>query len=152
MFDKKDQPIEAVTIKEIPNLDSIELLFFAYRDFVADPDKVLVEMGFGRAHHRVLYFVSTRPGMTVAELLDILKITKQSLARVLRQLLDSKLVVQIAGERDRRKRLLYVSDEGRALLLQLSNPQSKRMDRAFSALDEHERDVVLRFLKGMISE
>ena len=152
MFDKKDQPIQAVTIKEIPNLDSIELLFFAYRDFVADPDKVLVEMGFGRAHHRVLYFVSTRPGMTVAELLDILKITKQSLARVLRQLLDSKLVVQIAGERDRRKRLLYVSDEGRALLLQLSNPQSKRMDRAFSALDEQERDVVLRFLKGMISE
>ena len=152
MNGKTDRPIEAVTGKEIPNLDSIELLFFAYRDFVADPDKVLVEMGFGRAHHRVLYFVSTRPGMTVAELLDILKITKQSLARVLRQLLDSKLVVQVAGERDRRKRLLYVSDQGRALLLQLSNPQSKRMDRAFKALGEQERDVVLRFLKGMISE
>ena len=152
MSEKMSELSRAVTTQEVPNLDSIELLFFAYRDFVSDPDKVLLEMGFGRAHHRVLYFVSTRPGMTVAELLDILKITKQSLARVLRQLLDGGLVMQIAGDQDRRKRLLYATDEGRSLLLQLSNPQSKRMDRAFNALSDEERDTVLRFLKGMITE
>ena len=71
-----------------PYWDLIELLFFAYRDFVGDPDEVLIKLGFGRAHHRVLHFVNRNPGMKVAELLDILKITKQSLGRVLKQLID----------------------------------------------------------------
>ena len=73
---------------EAPTWDLIELLFFAYRDFVGDPDGVLADLGFGRAHHRVLHFVNRNPGMKVAELLDILKITKQSLGRVLKQLID----------------------------------------------------------------
>ena len=81
----------------------IELLFFAYRDFTSDPDVILEKRGFGRAHHRVLHFVDREPGMTVADLLDTLKITKQSLARVLKQLIDSGYIHQIAGpERSRR--------------------------------------------------
>ena len=88
-------------------------MFFAYRDFVTEPDDVLAKFGFGRAHHRVLHFVNRNPGMKVAELLDILKITKQSLGRVLKQLVDQGYVVQKEGANDRRQRLLYVTAEGR---------------------------------------
>src|SRR5262249_41205057 len=91
-----------------PTWDVIELLFFAYRDFIGDPDDVLAKCGFGRAHHRVLHFVNRNPGMKVAELLDILKITKQSLGRVLKQLIDQGYVAQKEGANDRRQRLLYV--------------------------------------------
>ena len=89
-----------------PAWDLIELLFFAYRDFVGDADAVLAEFGFGRAHHRVLHFVHRNPGIKVADLLDILKITKQSLGRVLKQLVDEGYVIQKEGEIDRRQRLL----------------------------------------------
>jgi DNA-binding MarR family transcriptional regulator len=95
-----------------PIWDLIELLFFAYRDFVSDPDDVLAKFGFGRAHHRVLHFVNRHPGMKVADLLDVLKITKQSLGRVLKQLVDQGYVVQREGENDRRQRLLYVTPKG----------------------------------------
>ena len=88
-----------VSSDEITDLETIELLFFAYRDFISDPDLMLRNLGFGRAHHRTLYFVSRNPGMTVAELLSILKITKQSLARVLRQLIDSGYILQTEGEK-----------------------------------------------------
>ena len=96
-----------------PVWDVIELLFFAYRDFIGDPDDVLAKFGFGRAHHRVLHFVNRNPGMKVAELLDILKITKQSLGRVLKQLIDQGYVLQKEGENDRRQRLLLRHAEGR---------------------------------------
>src|SRR5262245_62600912 len=89
--------------------DLIELLFFAYRDFTSDADEVLAKFGFGRAHHRVLHFVNRNPGMKVAELLDILKITKQSLGRVLKQLVDEGYVAQRAGANDRRQRLLFLT-------------------------------------------
>src|SRR5580698_1386028 len=102
-----------------PYWDLIELLFFAYRDFVGDPDQVLERLSFGRAHHRVLHFVNRNPGMKVAELLDVLKITKQSLGRVLKQLIDEGYVVQREGADDRR-RLLYVSPAGEALALKLA--------------------------------
>ena len=82
-------------------------MFFAYRDFVGDPDQLLDKLGFGRAHHRVLHFVNRNPGMKVAELLDVLKITKQSLGRVLKQLIDEGYVAQKEGA-DRRQRLLHV--------------------------------------------
>src|ERR1700680_2698050 len=85
-----------------------ELLFFAYREFTAGPDAILEEYGFGRAHHRVLHFVHRHPGLRVADLLDVLKITKQSLGRVLKQLVDQSYVVQKEGESDRRQRLLFV--------------------------------------------
>src|SRR6202049_4677965 len=103
-----------------PCWDLIELLFFAYRDFVGDPDEVLAKLGFGRAHHRVLHFVNRNPGMKVAELLDVLKITKQSLGRVLKQLIDEGYVIQKEGANDRRQRLLHVSPAGEGLALKLA--------------------------------
>ncbi len=93
----------------------VELLFFAYRDFTGDPDAILAEYGFGRAHHRVLHFVNRNPGLRVANLLEILKITKQSLARVLKQLIGEGFITQRAGAEDRRERLLYVTVKGHVL-------------------------------------
>jgi len=91
------------------DFEIIELLFFAYRDFVSDPDQILVKSGFGRAHHRVVHFVNREPGMTVADLLETLQITKQSLARVLKQLIDSGYIRQVAGPEDRRQRKLIAT-------------------------------------------
>ncbi len=107
-------------------VDAIELMFFAYRDFIADSDIILERHGFGRAHHRVLHFVSRNVGISIAELLDILQITKQSLARVLRDLLDKGYIEQRIGSHDRRQRLLYPSERGRKLHGQLMAPQQKR--------------------------
>ncbi len=108
----------------------VELLFFAYRDFVADPDHVLEGLGFGRAHHRVLHFVGRDPGMTVASLLDILQITKQSLARVLKELIDKGFIFQKEGEQDRRQRLLHLTSSGEMLRQKLMAPQIARFRRA----------------------
>jgi DNA-binding MarR family transcriptional regulator len=130
--------------------DLIELLFFAYRDFVGDPDEVLAKLGFGRAHHRVLHFVNRNPGMKVADLLDVLKITKQSLGRVLKQLIDDGYVVQKAGANDRRQRLLYVSSAGEALAMKLAGLQTARIARVLSELGPGAREAARRFLAGMI--
>ena len=131
-------------------LDIMGLFFFAYRDFTGDADALLERQGFGRAHHRVLYFVNLRPGMPVADLLDILKITKQSLARVLKQLIDAGHIVQRQGSRDRRQRRLYPTEDGRALALALAAPQSRRIARALEDAAPAERDAVERFLKQMV--
>src|SRR5512147_3123004 len=117
-----------------PTWDIIELLFFAYRDFVGDPDEVLLKFGFGRAHHRVLHFVNRNPGMKVADLLDILKITKQSLGRVLKQLVDMGFIEQKHGPVDRRQRLLYPTEAGRTLALRLMSPQARRLGAALASL------------------
>src|SRR5947209_3231301 len=117
-----------------PTWDVIELLFFAYRDFVSDPDEVLAKLAFGRAHHRVLHFVNRNPGMKVADLLDILKITKQSLGRVLKQLVDQGYIEQREGERDRRQRLLYVTPKGAELALRLAHLQTTRIARALGEI------------------
>ncbi len=113
-----------------PMWDIIELLFFAYRDFVSDPDDVLARFNFGRAHHRVLHFVNRHPGMKVADLLDVLKITKQSLGRVLKQLVDDGYVLQKEGENDRRQRLLFVTPKGEQLAMKLAGLQTERIARA----------------------
>lgn len=134
---------------EVSNLAVVELLFFAYRDFTADPDAILGEIGFGRAHHRVIHFVGSRPGMSVADLLDILRITKQSLARVLKQLIDSSYIRQTAGPEDRRQRRLFLTAEGERLRAELLSPQLRRIDRAFAAMDEDERRAVGEFLTRM---
>jgi DNA-binding MarR family transcriptional regulator len=134
-----------------PDWDLIELLFFAYRDFVSDPDQLLDKLGFGRAHHRVLHFVNRNPGMKVAELLDVLKITKQSLGRVLKQLIDEGYVVQREGA-DRRQRLLYVSPAGEALALKLAGLQAVRIGRVLDELGPGGRETARRFLAGMISD
>jgi DNA-binding MarR family transcriptional regulator len=133
-----------------PHFDLIELLFFAYRDFVGDPDEVLAKLNFGRAHHRVLHFVNRNPGMKVAELLDVLKITKQSLGRVLKQLVDEGYVVQKAGANDRRQRLLYASAAGEALATKLAGLQAVRIQRVLAELGPDTREAARRFLAGMI--
>jgi len=109
----------------------IELLFFAYRDFTAEPDAILAHYGFGRAHHRVIHFVGRHPQMTVGELLGILRITKQSLSRVLGQLVRQGFIIQRPGARDRRQRLLELTSKGRELERQLSEPQRLRVANAY---------------------
>jgi DNA-binding MarR family transcriptional regulator len=134
-----------------PIWDVIELLFFAYRDFTSDPDDVLAKFGFGRAHHRVLHFVNRNPGMKVAELLDILKITKQSLGRVLKQLIDQGYVVQKEGANDRRQRLLFVTPKGEGLAMKLAGLQTARIARALSDLGPNTHEEACRFLTAMIN-
>jgi DNA-binding MarR family transcriptional regulator len=131
-------------------LDVMGLFFFAYRDFVSDADALLERQGFGRAHHRVLYFVNLRPGMPVADLLDILKITKQSLARVLRQLVDNGYIEQKTGDTDRRQRLLYATQKGRELFDVLSATQTSRIEAAIASLPPEGKRTVLRFFVGMV--
>jgi len=131
------------------DFEIIELLFFAYRDFISDPDAILEKEGFGRAHHRVVHFVNRDPGMTVADLLDTLKITKQSLARVLKQLIDSGYITQREGPDDRRQRRLYPTTAGRALALDLARPQSRRIADALAGERGDKRAAVVHFLEGM---
>jgi DNA-binding MarR family transcriptional regulator len=139
------KPIKtAITDEDGIDFAIIELFFFAYRDFTSDP-------GFGRAHHRVLHFVNRRPGLTVAELLDVLKITKQSLARVLKQLIDTDHIVQLQGPRDRRQRELYPTAKGRALALALARPQSRRIRAALEDSGASERPLIERFLEAMVN-
>jgi DNA-binding MarR family transcriptional regulator len=133
-----------------PYFDLIELLFFAYRDFVGDADEVLAKLGFGRAHHRVLHFVNRNPGMKVADLLDVLRITKQSLGRVLKRLIDEGYVIQKEGANDRRQRLLYVSPAGEALAMKLANLQAARIAGVLDVLGPSAREAAQRFLAGMI--
>jgi DNA-binding MarR family transcriptional regulator len=142
--------VETVLPADELHFDLIELLFFAYRDFVSDPDEVLAKLGFGRAHHRVLHFVNRNPGMKVAELLDVLKITKQSLGRVLKQLIDEGYILQKEGANDRRQRLLYVTAAGAALAVKLAGLQTARIARVLAELGPDAREAARRFLAGMI--
>ena len=103
-----------------------DLLFFAYRDFTNVADEVLEELGLGRAHHRALHFIGRNPGITVSGLLAILRITKQSLARVLNALVDEGYVGQAPGYEDRRLRLLTLTDKGKALEQRLFECQRER--------------------------
>ena len=145
-----DRPTAGAGQTAEPVWDIIELLFFAYRDFVGDPDEVLLKLGFGRAHHRVLHFVNRNPGMKVADLLEILNITKQSLGRVLKQLVDEGYVLQKEGAQDRRQRLLYVTPKGESLALKLANLQTQRINRAFGELGPNAHEAARRFLTSMI--
>src|ERR1044072_2308961 len=115
-----------------PIWDLIELLFFAYRDFVSDPDHVLEKFNFGRAHHRGPDFVNRNPGMKVADLLDPLRITKQSLGRVLKQLVDEGYVLQKEGPDARRHRLLFVTPKRETLAMKLAGLQTERIARALA--------------------
>ena len=137
-------------IDEDMPLDVMGLFFFAYRDFVGDADALLERQGFGRAHHRVLYFVNLKPGMPVADLLYILKITKQSLARVLRQLIDNGYIEQKTGDADRRQRLLYATAKGRDFFETLSATQTSRIASAIAALPPEGKRTVLKFFVGMV--
>ena len=133
-----------------PMFDLIELFFFAYRDFVGDADRLLESYRFGRAHHRVLHFVNRQPGLTIAELLDILKITKQSLSRVLKELLDQNFVEARSGVADRRQRHLFTTAKGRKLALDLAQLQSRRFARVLENAPDGARQEAIRFLLAMI--
>ena len=142
--DRRDLPEDA------PAYGLIELFFFAYRDFVGDPDRILSDYGFGRAHHRVLHFVDRHPGLTIAELLEILKITKQSLNRVLRELIEKGFVEQRAGTEDRRQRLLFPTQPGHDLALRLARLQTERINRALGREPDEVEGAASRFLLAMI--
>ncbi|MBT6096175.1 MAG: MarR family transcriptional regulator [Rhodospirillaceae bacterium] len=131
---------------------AIELLFFAYRDFTGEADDILTEYGFGRAHHRALYFVGRNPGAAVNELLAILKITKQSLARVLGQLIDEGYIRQDSDPTDGRKRLLTLTDKGCDLEMLLMQRQSRRIQRAFDAAGVGAGAGFMRVLEAMIDD
>lgn len=109
----------------------IEAMYFAYRGFTADPDRILEKYAYGRAHHRALHFINRMPGTTVSGLMDVLGVTKQSLNRVLRTLIDDGLVESRVGREDRRERHLYLSDSGTVLEAELSDAQRERMRAAY---------------------
>jgi DNA-binding MarR family transcriptional regulator len=129
----------------------IELLFFAYRDFTAEPDAILDEYGFGRAHHRVVHFVGRHPQISVGELLGILRITKQSLNRVLGQLLRHGFIIQHRGAQDRRQRLLELTERGRELERRLSEPQRARVAAAYSRAGAQAVEGFRKVLLGIIA-
>lgn len=133
-------------------LKSTEFLYFAYRDFIAWPDEVLQKYGFGRAHHRVLFFVSQNPGMTVAELLKILNITKQSLSRVLSALIDQTYITQEIGEEDRRQRLLFLTNKGKELLKEVSVYQKEQMIKACKNSGLEATEGFWKVLTALINE
>ncbi len=149
-----DHPLSSLTLAGggAPDDELIELMFFAYRDLVGDADHLLEDFGLGRAHHRVLHFVNRRAGLTIAELLDILKITKQSLNRVLKDLLDRNFVVSCPGENDRRQRLLFPTRRGEALALDAARVQSRRFARVFAQLPLGARAKAREFLLAIIDE
>lgn len=131
---------------------AMELLFFAYRDFTSEPDNILAQYGFGRAHHRVIYFVGANPGMSVSDLLSILRITKQSLSRVLSQLLEEEFIEQLTDEEDRRRRLLYLTQRGRDLETQLTERQSKLIARAYREAGAEAVAGFCTVLSGIIND
>ena len=122
----------------------IEAMFFAYQGFTADPDRILAKLAYGRAHHRAIHFINRAPGTTVNNLLSILGVTKQSLNRVLRQLIEDGLVESKVGEQDRRERHLFLTKEGKELESELSSAQRKRLRTAYK---EAGPDAVLGFRK-----
>ena len=129
---------------------AIELLFFAYRDFTGDADTVLAGYGFGRAHHRVIYFVGRRPGITVGELLAVLEVTKQSLARVLGQLMREGFVVQRTDAADRRRRRLYLTPAAEVLERTLTERQSARLAAAWASAGDAAASGFRAVLRAMI--
>ncbi len=131
---------------------AIELLFFAYRDFTGEADALLADFGFGRAHHRVIYFVGRHPGMTVSELLGILKITKQSLSRVLSQLISDGFILQRTDDADRRRRHLYLTAIGADLERRLTERQSRRIARAYQDAGADAVQGFRAVLRGIINE
>jgi DNA-binding MarR family transcriptional regulator len=130
----------------------VELMFFAYRDMIADADRLLADRGYGRAHHRCLHFVWRRPGLSVTELLEILRVTKQSLNRVLRQLVADGMIRSTVGDVDRRRRALVLTEEGEALVRALSAAQNERMRRVFREAGPEAVQAFKTVLAGMIDD
>ena len=145
-------PANPLFLRDDDLRQGIELLFFAYRDFTAKADETLLQYGFGRAHHRVIYFVGRNPGMTVSALLDILKITKQSLSRVLGQLVRQGFITQRPGATDRRQRLLSLTERGAELERKLTEDQRALVARAYRSAGAEAVEGFRKVLMGMINE
>ena len=143
--------VNPLFLREEDIRQGMELLYYAYRDFTAEPDAILAEYGFGRAHHRGVYFVGRNPLINVWELLCILKITKQSLSRVLGQLVREEFINQREGIEDRRQRLLKLTDKGVELEKRLSTSQSKRIAKAYREAGAEAVQGYRDVLTGMIS-
>jgi len=144
--------MKGISPKEEAVRQAIELLFFAYRDFTGEADQILEEYGFGRAHHRVIYFVGRNSGITVNQLLAILKITKQSLSRVLSQLIDEGFVEQKIDDHDRRRRLMTLTEKGANLDALLTDAQSKRISKAYADAGTDAIDGFRTILRNIINE
>ena len=129
----------------------IEALFFGYRGFTAGPDRLLADRGLGRAHHRALHFIARDPGLTVGRVLDILAVTKQSLSRVLRELMDQNLVEQRQGAKDRRQRHLWLTAEGEALIQSVRSVQNAVVRNAFAGAGAEAVEGFLGVLEGLMS-
>ena len=147
-----DPAVTETELSEEELRQAIELLFFAYRDFTAEADQVLARYGFGRAHHRVIYFVGRHPGATVSHLLGILKITKQSLAPVLGQLVREGFVRQDSDSEDGRRRLLHLTERGRKMETRLTAIQSRRIARAYHEAGAGRAEQFRAVLRGIINE
>ena len=130
----------------------IEAMFFAYRGFTADPDRILETMDYGRAHHRAVHFINRSPGTTVGNLLAILGVTKQSLNRVLRTLFEDELVEARTGKKDKRERHLYLTTKGQELERALSDAQRARMRAAYRAAGPQAVLGFRQVLEGMMDE
>lgn len=130
----------------------IELLFFAYRDFTGEPDRQLAELGLGRAHHRAIYFIGRNPSLTVSQLLSILKITKQSLSRVLQELMAEDYVVQTPGQTDRRERRLKLTARGKSLEQLLTEGQRRRLGRAYAQAGPQAVEAFHQVLLSVIDD
>ncbi|MCF2906113.1 MarR family transcriptional regulator [Octadecabacter sp. CECT 8868] len=130
----------------------IEAMFFAYRGFTADPDRILADMAYGRAHHRAVHFIHRSPGTTVNNLLAILGVTKQSLNRVLRALVEDGLVRSEVGKRDKRERHLHLTEAGEALERQLSDAQRDRMRAAYRAAGPEAVTGFRQVLEAMMDD
>ena len=143
--------VDQLALREEEVRHGIELLFFAYRDFTAEPDAILAQYGFGRAHHRVVHFVGRHPQMTVGDLLGILRITKQSLNRVLGQLVRQGFIIQHRGAQDRRQRLLELTDSGHELERRLSAPQRSRVAGAYRKAGGQAVEGFRKVLLGIIA-
>ncbi len=139
-----------IFLREEEIRQGIELLFFAYRDFTAEPDAILEEYEFGRAHHRVVHFVGRNPLMTVGELLGILRITKQSLNRVLGQLVRQGFIIQHRGPQDRRQRLLELTEKGHELERRLLGSQLALVGAAYRKAGGPAVDGFRKVLLGII--
>jgi DNA-binding MarR family transcriptional regulator len=128
------------------------LMFFAYRDFTNAADVILDELGLGRAHHRALHFIGRNPGITVTDLLGILRITKQSLARVLTVLMGFGYVSQAPGRTDRRQRLLSLTPSGATLERRLFESQRERLSAAYLAAGATAVDGFRQVMRGIMDE
>lgn len=151
MADLKSPANTLLFLRDEELRQGIELLFYAYRDFTAEPDAILARHGFGRAHHRVIYFVGRYPHLTVTELLGILRITKQSLSRVLGQLVEQGFIAQRPGPRDRRQRLLELTSKGVDLERELSENQRRRVAKAYREAGAQAVEGFRRVMLGLMT-